>query len=343
MANISSLSLQNPSQPKFTGDSSIMASAIDLYSACDDAIPTIDYSLLFSNDPHQRSLALEYLGQACHHYGFFNLVNHGIPDKLLDNFFHGISEFFDPMMLDERRALYSKKDAMDRIRWVLRSSSGENREYLKVISHPNYHFPPNPSCFSEVLGEYHKEMRKIVVGLARAVSINLGFEEDYIEKAFNLKSGFDVSAMILYPPNHISKGEMGLPEHTDPGFIVTLVQNVDGGLQILSHHGKWINVQIPPHAILIQLGDHLEILTNGKYKSHIHRVVVAKNEVERISVATLHGPSLEKSVRPAPEFVDETHPQAYLGMTYKQCLEANGDDEIESQSSLHLIKLPNIN
>ncbi|KAF7816772.1 flavanone 3-dioxygenase 3-like [Senna tora] len=288
-----------------------MASAIDPYSACDDEIPTIDYSLLFSNDPHQRSLALEYLGQACHHYGFFYLVNHGIPDKVLDNLFKGISEFFDPMMLEERRALYSKKDPMDRIRWVLNSSSGENREYLKVNSHPNYHFPPNPSCFSEVLGEYHKEMRKIVVGLARAVSKSLGFEEDYIEKAFNLKSGFDVSAMNLYPPNHISKGEMGLAEHTDPGFIITLVQNVDGGFQILSHHGKWINVHIPPHAILIQLGDHLE------------------NEVERISVATLHGPSLEKSVRPAPEFVDETHPHAYLGMTYKQSLEANGNDEID--------------
>ncbi|CAI0544589.1 unnamed protein product [Linum tenue] len=52
---------------------------------------------------------------------------------------------------------------------------------------------------------------------------------------------------------------MGLAEHTDPGFIVSLVQDMDGGLQILTHQGKWINVHIPPHAILIQLGDQLEV------------------------------------------------------------------------------------
>ena len=118
---------------------------------------------------------------------------------------------------------------------------------------------------SEVLDDYHKKMRKIVAGLAKAVSKTLGLEEDYIEKAFNLKLGFDVSAMNLYPPNYISKGRIGVPDHTDPGFVVTLVQDVNGGLQILSHKGRWINAYIPHHAILIQLGDHLEVHSNESF------------------------------------------------------------------------------
>ncbi|KAK4273955.1 hypothetical protein QN277_017254 [Acacia crassicarpa] len=183
-------------------------------------------------------------------------------------------------------------------------------------------------------------MRNIVVGLAKAMSKTLGFEENYLGKAFELELGFDVSAMNLYPPNHVSKGHVGIGDHTDPGFIITLTQDMNGGLQILSHTGKWINVYIPHHAILIQLGDHLEILTNGKYKSHVHRVIVANNEVQRLTVATLHGPSLDKVVAPALEFVDEDHPPAYLGMTYKQSLEAKGHDEIDVQSSLDKIKLP---
>ncbi|KAK7382247.1 hypothetical protein VNO80_01039 [Phaseolus coccineus] len=81
-------------------------------------------------------------------------------------------------------------------------------------------------------------MRRVVIGLARAVSKSLGFEEHYVEKALELKSGFDEMAMNLYPPNAKSKGVVGLPEHTDPGFIITLVQD---------------------------LGDQLEILTNGIY------------------------------------------------------------------------------
>lgn len=83
-------------------------------------------------------------------------------------------------------------------------------------------------------------------------------------------------------------------------------------------------------------------MTNGKYKSHIHRVFVNNNTVERISVVTLHGPSLDKIVSPAPEFVDEHHPKGYIGMTYKQSLHANGGDEIDVQSSLDQIRLLNV-
>ncbi|KAJ1390881.1 Oxoglutarate/iron-dependent dioxygenase [Sesbania bispinosa] len=294
---------------------------VNPYLAFDDEIPTIDYSLLFSDDPNQRLLAHEYLRQACQEYGFF----------------YGISDFFDSTTLDERR-IYSKKSPSDKIRWELNSSTGENREYLKVAAHPQCHFPSKPPSFSKILEEYYKEMRMVEIGLARAMSKTLGFEENFIEEALNLKSRFDVMALNLYPPNAKSKGVVGLSEHTDPGFIITLVQDKDGGLQILTHKGKWINVYIPHHAILIQLGD-LEILTNGKYKSHIHRVLVDNNEVQRISVITVHGPSLEKVISPGIEFIDEEHPQGYRAMTNKESLEANGDDEIDVQSSLEQLRL----
>ncbi|KAL5571726.1 hypothetical protein UlMin_021323 [Ulmus minor] len=306
-------------------------------TAVDDEIPTVDYSMLFSVDPNQRSKALDFLGHVCQDYGFFYLVNHGVPDRVFENVFDGISEFFDPTEVEDRRQ-YEKKNPTDRIRWGLRSSPGENREYLKVVAHPQYHCPPKPAGFSEAMEDYFKRMREVVNGMGKAVSKTLGFEENYIEKAFNLNSGFDVSAMNLYPPNFKSKGSVGVPDHTDPGFFVSLIQDFNGGLQILSHNGKLINVNMPPKAIFINLGDHLEILTNGKYKSHVHRVIVDNNKVKRISVATLHGPSLETLVAPAPEFVNEFHPPAYQGITYKQSLEANGGDEIDVQSSLQQLR-----
>ncbi|MED6163369.1 hypothetical protein PIB30_079232 [Stylosanthes scabra] len=185
-------------------------------------------------------------------------------------------------------------------------------------------------------------MRKVVGELAKAISKTLGFEENYIENAFNMKSGFDVMAMNLYPPNSRSKGRVGLPEHTDPGFVITLTQDVNGGLQILSHKGKWINSYIPHHGILIQLGDHLEVLTNGKYKSHIHRVIVDNNKVQRVSVVSLHGPSLDKVIGPGEEFVDDEHPKKYHGTTYKASLEANGCDLIDVQSSLADLRIPKV-
>ncbi|KAH1114370.1 hypothetical protein J1N35_007748 [Gossypium stocksii] len=82
------------------------------------------------------------------------------------------------------------------------------------------------------------------------------------------------------------------------------------------------------------------ILSNGKYKSHIHQVILDNNEVNRISMATLHGPSLDTFVAPASRFIDESHPPAYRGMTYKESLEFNGSDEIDVQSSLSLLRIP---
>ncbi|KOM57639.1 hypothetical protein LR48_Vigan11g067200 [Vigna angularis] len=310
----------------------------DPYSACDDEIPTVDYSLLFSDNPNQQRDALQRLRHACLEYGFFYLVNHSITDEVLDNMLKGVSDFFNQTTLDERK-IYSKRSPLDKIRWELNSYTGENREYLKVVAHPQYHLPSKPSGFRKNLEEYGKDMRRVVIGLARAVSKTLGFEEQFIEKALELKSGFDVMAMNLYPPNAKSKGAVGLSEHTDPGFIISLVQDVNGGLQILSHKGNWINSYIPYHTILIQLGDQLEILTNGMYKSHIHRVIVGRNKVQRISVVGVHGPSLDKLISPSTLFVDDEHPKKYREMTYKESLVVNGDDEVDVHSSLEKARL----
>ncbi|KAM6581441.1 hypothetical protein CsatA_005215 [Cannabis sativa] len=252
------------------------------------------------------------------------------------------SDFYDGTLIEERRQ-YERKSCSDKIRWELRSSSGENREYLKIVTHPHYHSPSNQPTLSKALEEYKKRMREVVHGLGKAISKTLGMEESFIEKAFKLESGFDVVALNYYPPNFKSKGSMGLPDHTDPGFFVSLIQDVNGGLQILSHQGKRININyMPSNAILINIGDHLEIVSNGKYKSHVHRVVVGNNKVKRISVATLHGPSLDAFVKPVSDFVDDDdHPSKYDGATYKQSLEATGYDEVDVQSSIQHFRTNN--
>ncbi|KAL9394553.1 hypothetical protein Peur_013838 [Populus x canadensis] len=294
---------------------------MDSVLAVDEDIPTIDFLMLFSDDPIQQSKALDNLSNACDEYGFFYLVNHGVPDSVIEGALEGIADFFEVTKEEERKE-YVKSSPADRIMWGLNSHAEENREYLKVVAHPQFHCPAKPASLSKALEEYFKRFQDVKIGLARAISMILGLEEFYIEKFFNLKSGFDVSAMNVYPPNFQSKGSIGVPSHTDPGFFVSLIQDVNGGLRVLSHKGKWINV-----------------LTNGKYKSHIHQVVVDTNKVRRISLATLHGPSLDTLVIPATKFVDHFHPLGYRGMTYKESLEANGHHEIEVQSCLEQLRL----
>ncbi|CAI0395813.1 unnamed protein product [Linum tenue] len=258
------------------------------------------------------------------------LVNHGVPDGVIEGALSGIADFFEQTSVEEK-SKYKKGDPKARILWDARSHSGENREHLKLLARPTFHCPPNPPSFREALGEYERRVHEVSLGLGRAMSLILGQEESYIENAFNLESGFNVAAMNRYPPNFQSKGTMGLAEHTDPGFIISLVQNMDGGLQILTHQGQWINVHIPPNTILIQLGDQLE--------SHIHRVLVDTYKVERISIGILHGPSIDEFVAPGPEFINGNHPLAYRGITYSNALEANDRYEIEVQSCIDQLRI----
>ncbi|XP_021295997.1 protein DMR6-LIKE OXYGENASE 2-like [Herrania umbratica] len=115
------------------------------------------------------------------------------------------------------------------------------------------------------------------------------------------------------------------------------MQNESGGLQ-LKHKGKWLNANLNPNWIIVNLADHLEVLTNGKYKSTIHRVIV-NNEIRRVTCPLFMGPSLEAFVSPALEFVDDDHPPAYRGMSYKDYLEANQFHIIEGKSCLKQIRL----
>ncbi|CAL2275888.1 unnamed protein product [Prunus armeniaca] len=295
--------------------------------------------LICSNDPDQRLKALQYLAYVCEEYGFFYLVNHGVPDCVIERALNGISDFFD--LTEEEKKDYEKKNSTDRIRWGLGFSPGDHeavkREYLKVLPHPKFEGPAKPAGFREALEDYYQRNREVIINLAKAVSKTLGFEENYLEKKFELETGADVSAMNVYPPGCKPNTQIGLPAHYDPGYFGSLIQNVNGGLQ-LNYKQKWINLDMPSSAFFIKIGDHAEVLTNGKYKSPMHRVIL-NNEVRRISVATVHGPSLDTFVKPAPEFVGESHPPAYRGMIYKDSLEANGYHEIDGKSCMAQLRL----
>ncbi|GMN56434.1 hypothetical protein TIFTF001_025553 [Ficus carica] len=193
--------------------------------------------MLFSNDPDQRCKALHYLNHVSQNYGCF--------PRFRECTLKGISDFFDPTEVKDRR-LYEGKNPMDRIRWGLSSSLEENREHLKVVVHPQFHCPPKPAHFSVALEEYSKRLREVELGLAKAMSRALGYDECFIEKALNLESGFDVFVTNHnYPPNFKSEGSMGLADHTDPGLFVSLIQDVNGGLQVLYHNGQWLEVHAP--------------------------------------------------------------------------------------------------
>lgn len=308
----------------------------------DSLIPIIDFSLLSSEDPHQHSKAIQDLGRACQNWGFFMLVNHGVGESLMKELIEVTDEFFK--MAEEDKWKYKGEQVFDPIKYgtSFNYTSKETtfywRDYLKLSVHPKFHSPDQPNNFREVLRCYCEKSRKVARILLSGISESLGLEEELMEKSLDLDSSFEVFVANYYPACPQPELVMGLPPHSDFGLLTFLIQNDVGGLQV-QHDGKWININPIPNSILVNTGDHLEIFTNGKYKSVLHRAVV--NKKARISIGIANCPAMNATVSPAdsPLIQNENFPPLYLPKKYSEYVEMQQTKPLDGKSCLDQIKI----
>lgn len=139
-------------------------------------------------------------------------------------------------------------------------------------------------------------MRKLTGRLVSLMGQDLGIKNP--EQLGSLVSEQLQSVRITYYPpcNHANK-VVGLSSHSDgTGLTVLLQANDVNGLQI-KKEGKWFPVMAKPGAFIVNVGDMIEIMSNGRYKSIEHRVLV-NSEKARLSIATFHSPSFDVTLRP---------------------------------------------
>ncbi|KAL1802530.1 hypothetical protein ACET3Z_031177 [Daucus carota] len=306
-----------------------------------DNIPVIDYSLLISEDHDQQTKVVCELGKACRDWGFFMVKNHGIPEELYEAMFQKCEEF-NLMSEDEKQEFKMKKDVMDRIKFGSSNNLSSTRvrfwrDYLKLFLHPDFNSPHKPQGFSETLLEVSTKQREVMKNLLRGVSKSLEVEESYLYNLADMDMGMDFFAMNIYPPCPQPELAVGLSPHTDFGLLIILASNEVAGLQI-QQNGVWFNVDVHPNYLMVNLGDHMEILTNGKYKSAVHRATV-NSKTTRISMVTLYGAKVNKLVVPAPEFVDDNNPPAYRGMKYGDYFIADQTSTTKGVTSLDLVRI----
>ncbi|GAY41546.1 hypothetical protein CUMW_060320 [Citrus unshiu] len=280
-----------------------------------ETIPIIDFSMLTSGSPEQRYKTIQAIGNACLKWGFFEVINHGVPNTLRDEMIRASESFFD--LSDEQKREYAGKKLFDPIRWGTSFNVNVDktlfwRDYLKIHVHPQFNAPQNPLGFSETIQEYCKRVRELANELLKGIMESLGLEESYIQKAMDLETdSHQLLVVNLYPPCPQPEVVMGLPPHSDHGLLTILMQN-----------------------------DH--ILSNGKYKSVLHRAVV-NGKATRISVATAHGPPLDTVVGPAQDLLDnENRPPLYRGIKYREYLQLQQSNQLKGKSCLDHVKV-NIN
>ncbi|PWA65030.1 flavonol synthase [Artemisia annua] len=163
--------------------------------------------------------------------------------------------------------------------------------------------------------EYAQSLIGVANKLLGLLSKGLGLEEDEVKQALG---GEDLVYMLkinYYPPCPCPELALGVAPHTDMSSITILVPNEVQGLQVFKD-GDWYDVAYIPNALIIHIGDQIEILSNGKYKSVYHRTTVNK-EKTRMSWPVFLEPPPEFEVGPIPKLVNKDDPPKYKTKKYK--------------------------
>ena len=170
------------------------------------------------------------------------------------------------------------------------------------------------------MGKYCREVRKLGLELIRALNESLGLSPNYLSQ--NLEDGMQVMAVNCYPPCPNPDVALGLPPHSDYS-ILTIVLQSSPGLEITdAEDGTWLLVPDLRGSLQVHVGDHFEVLSNGLYKSLVHRATLSRDS-KRISIASLHSLGMDDKMGPAEELVDEDdkRPKRYKESSFRDFLD----------------------
>ncbi|KAM7511116.1 hypothetical protein LguiB_009991 [Lonicera macranthoides] len=255
------------------------------------------------------------IANGCQEWGFFQLVNHGISVELLERVKKVCSECYK----QEREEGFMNSKLIKSLHELVEKKSVEKLENVDwedvfLLSNDN-DWPSNTLGFKETMAEYRAELKKLAEKVMEVMDENLGLQKGHIKKAFNGGEGdnaFFGTKVSHYPPCPHPEKVAGLRAHTDAGGVILLFQDDDvNGLQILKD-GEWIDVQPLKNAIVINTGDQIEVLSNGRYKSVWHRVL-ALPDGNRRSVASFYNPSFKATIAPAAELITEVNKEVEQG------------------------------
>ena len=228
------------------------------------------------------------LGRSFEDYGFAIIADHGIPDELIQRAEEKAKAFFALPEETKRKYLIERSGgARGYTPFGIETAKGAKAHDLKEFWHVGRdlpqghkfrdHMPDNlwPSevpgfkeTFQEIFATFDRTGLKVLKAIARYLKI----DENYFEDAVH--EGNSVLRALHYPPQTEPTGEhIRAGAHEDINAITLLLGAEEAGLELQTRDGRWIPVSPKPGELVINIGDMLQRLTNGRLRSTSHRVV----------------------------------------------------------------------
>ena len=295
-------------------------------AATREELPVLDLGPLLRGEPLD-ALARQ-LRHACETIGFFYVVNHGVPQPVVDDVFAATRRFF---ALPEARRLDIKLDERFRrgfMPYGINQHPGfapdlkESYEFAldlpltdpDVIAglplHGPNRWPADMPWLREAAEAYFNETMALGKRLLRLFALSLDMEEGFFLQY--MKKPMVQSRLFHYPPQPpvTREREFGVAPHSDYGMITLLTQDPIGGLELRKRDGEWVAAPWMEGTFVINLGDMFKVWTNDVYVSNLHRVVNRSGR-ERYSIPTFFNLDYDAPVACLPNCQSAANPPRY--------------------------------
>lgn len=283
-------------------------------------VPLVDISGLASPDLSQRRRVAEAMGRAARKVGFLYISGHGLPNALTDRL-RGAGEAFFAQPLDVKMASYIGRSSnhsgyVPEGEEVFASGKVDKKEAYDVgfdapgvsasepMSGPNL-WPPLPG-FKAAAAAYYAAVAELSRRLFRGFALALDLPEDHFEP--HLTRPPSQLRLVHYPFDPNAMDQEGIGAHTDYEFFTVLYTSAPG-LEVRNGAGEWIDAPPIPGALVVNIGDMLEVWTNGVFTATAHRV--RRVAEERYSFPFFATCDYRTVVEPHPRFVTAQRPARF--------------------------------
>ena len=319
------------------------------------SLPILDISALDAGEDEAEQFRRK-LREVTHEVGFFYLVGHGIEQELIDEVVDVSRRFFE-LPTEDKLAIENINSPQFRgytrvggelthgdVDWREQIDIGVERNAVEETEGtPKYWRLEGPNLWPEALPElqdtidrWSSELNALALKLMRTWAVALGAPESVFDEAFGDKP-FSLIKIVRYPGESTEVPKQGVGAHRDGGVLtLLLVEPGKDGLQV-EHEGEWIDAPALPGSFVVNIGEMLELATDGYLKATLHKVQSPKIGIDRISIPFFFNPALDATM-PRLELPPELR-SAARGLsadpTNSPILETYGDNALRYRLRAH--------
>uniref|UniRef100_A0A2C9UZ06 Fe2OG dioxygenase domain-containing protein n=1 Tax=Manihot esculenta TaxID=3983 RepID=A0A2C9UZ06_MANES len=294
-------------------------------------IPPIDLGSFLSGDPSAVSKAFQLINEACRKHGFFLIVNHGVDSGLIAKAHEYMDKFFGLSPAEKQRAQRKLGEHCgytssftgrfsSKLPWkeTLSFRYSDDDQLSNIVQEYFFNVMGEEfEDFGKVYQEYCEAMNTLALKIMELLGFSLGAGREYFKEFF--KGNDSIMRLNNYPPCQQPHLTLGTGPHCDPTSLTILHQDEVGGLQVLVDE-KWHFVRPDPQAFVVNIADTFMALSNGIFRSCLHRAVL-NNKTVRKSIAFFLCPNMDKVVKLPNNLIDSNNPRLYPDFTWSELLE----------------------